>query len=83
MRALLALLVGGFGLSAWLRRRQRLQPRAYDYSPAEELRAKLAETRSADEPARADPSPPEPGGDPDSRRRDVHDRARQRIDDLN
>jgi len=82
VRALLALLVGAFGLGAWLRRRQRLQPRAYDFSPAEELRAKLAETRASDEPARTDASPPQPGRDPDSRRQDVHDRARQRIDEL-
>ena len=49
---------------------------------SQELRAKLAETRASDEPARTDASPPEPGRDPDSRRQDVHDRARQRIDEL-
>jgi hypothetical protein len=59
--------------------------------PAEELRAKLAETRAAEdeqpEPptATAGEPTPDPEGsplDPESRRRDVHLRARASIDEL-
>ena len=73
VKRLLALLLGGLGLRAILRR--RAQP-AGGPTPADELRAKLAETR--------EPEPPEPEApaDADSRRADVHARARQAIDDL-
>ena len=71
MKRLLALLVGGLGIRALLRRRGRPVP---DSAPAEELRAKLAETKTEPEP------PPAP--DVDARRADVHERARQAIEDL-
>ena len=73
MKRLLALLVGGLGLRALLRRRS--SP-ALEPSPAADLRAKLAESRATVEP--------EPDGVPDvdSRRADVHSRARQAIDEL-
>jgi hypothetical protein len=79
MKKLLAAFVGLIGI-AWLRKRAE-QPPAAD--PADELRAKLAEQR--------DPEPepePEPEGetgaqgDVESRRSEVHDRARQAIEDL-
>jgi len=73
---LIALLLGGFGLGAYLRRRRRhSEP---EYSPADELRSKLAETRTAEEPE------PEQGPETEleERRREVHERARGAIDDL-
>ena len=77
MKGFLALLLGGFGLAAWLQRR-RSRP-AVEGSPADELRAKLAETRTVEEPAQA----PAPGpGDPEARRRSVHERARRELDEL-
>jgi len=88
MKRLLALVAGGLGLRALLRRRSRP---ALSPSPAEDLRAKLAQTKSA-EPA-PDPQPepqPEPEPEPEpaqeetveDRRADVHAKARQAIDDL-
>jgi len=91
---LIALLVAGFagglGLGAWVRRRRRR--RVEEPSPAEELRAKLAESRAADpEPVAEEAAEPdavaeevEPTieSDLESRRRGVHDRARGAIDEL-
>ena len=78
MGRLIALLLGGFGLGTYLRRRRRRQAEP-EYSPAHELRSKLAETRTAEEPA-----PPEQGLETEleERRREVHERARGAIDDL-
>ena len=81
MGRLLALLLGGFGLGAYLRSRRRRAE--LEYSPADELRSKLAESRTAE-----DTPPEEPAsergleGDLDERRREVHERARGAIDDL-
>jgi hypothetical protein len=84
VKALLALLLGGFGLGAWWWRRTRHDRPELSGSPAEELRAKLAETRAAgDDAAPPEEAAPAPGGDPDARRRDVHERARQKLDELN
>jgi hypothetical protein len=88
---LLALLLGGFGLGAYLGRRRRREPARVERSPAEELRARLAEARARpDEPehaaaedAAAPPSAPEPEAPAlDARRAAVHDRARRAIDEL-
>jgi hypothetical protein len=68
MKRLLALVAGGLGLRAILKRRPRPAPRGP--TPAEELRARLAETK--------EPEPPTV----DDRRADVHARARQAIEDL-
>jgi hypothetical protein len=68
VKRLLALLVGGLGIRALLRRRGG--PPAAE-PPVEELRAKLAAQRE-----------PEPEPNVDSRRADVHDRARRAIDEL-
>jgi hypothetical protein len=46
--------------------------------PADELRAKLAETRTDDEAPSSNGDAP----DVDSRRADVHERARRAIDEL-
>jgi len=72
MKRLLALVAGGLGLRAILKRRSR--PAPLEPSPAEELRAKLAETKEPE---------PEPVAETvDSRRADVHARARQAMQDL-
>jgi hypothetical protein len=80
---LIALILGGFGVGAYLRRRRKRRA-GHEYSPAEELRSKLAEARSEDaEPAQPEPqSEPELESDLEQRRREVHERARGSIDDL-
>ena len=81
MKRLLALVAGGLGLRALLRRRSR--PRRstspLSQSPAEDLRAKLAQTKEAEPEQVPVPSQPESVED---RRSDVHAKARQAIDDL-
>jgi hypothetical protein len=88
VKRLLALLAGAFGLRALLRRGQRP---AYPQgaSPADELRTRLAESRSTPEPFVAEPAVVEPetveSAEPasvDERRADVHNRARGAIDEL-
>jgi hypothetical protein len=85
MKRLVAVFVGGLGFGALLRRRRRtaaVAAPADTDSLAEELRSKLAESRGAsEEPAADEPAAAEPS-DLDSRRRDVHDRARQALDEL-
>ena len=79
MKRLLALVAGGLGLRALLRRRSRpgLSTSQLSPSPAEDLRAKLATAKaSGPEP---EPTPPETV---EGRRADVHEKARQAIDDL-
>ena len=73
MKRLLALLLGGLGLRALLVRLRRRPEPLPAWSPADELKAKIAETK-ADEPA--------PGPTVDERRADVHGRAREAIDEL-
>ena len=82
MGRLVALLLGGFGLGAYLRRRRRRRTEL-EYSPAEELRSKLAESRTPEEEPAETPAP-EPGLETEleERRREVHERARGAIDDL-
>jgi hypothetical protein len=84
VKRLLALVAGGLGLRALLRRRSRP---ALSPSPAEDLRAKLAQTKTSEpayesEPAQApEPEPVQPQS-VEGRRADVHAKARQAIDDL-
>jgi hypothetical protein len=77
VKRLLAVVLGALGLTAWLRRRrERSSP-----SPADDLKATLAESRgadAADEPA----APPVDEPDVDARRADVHARARDAMDEL-
>jgi hypothetical protein len=79
VKRLLALLAGVLGLRAVIRRRRA--------PAADELRAKLAEARTADVETDAVPPPAdEPTAVEDStvdeRRADVHARARRAIDEL-
>ncbi len=77
VKRLLALIVGALGLRALLRRRQ---PAPAGPSPADDLRAKLAESRATVDAQAEDATEPEPTVD--DRRADVHARARRAIDDL-
>lgn len=82
MKRLLALVAGGLGLRALLKRRSRP---ALSPSPAEDLRAKLAQTKTSEpEPEPASEPEPEPAQPEtvEGRRADVHAKARQAIDDL-
>jgi hypothetical protein len=85
VKRLLALVAGGLGFGALLRRRRRRPLVELGPSPADDLRAKLAETRtaSAEEPPAEESVQEEPeASDPSSRRRAVHDEARGAIDEL-
>ena len=73
---LIAVLLGAIGGFAFWRRRKRPEPEA---SPADELRDKLAESRTADEPPAEEPGLE---ADLDARRREVHERARGSLDEL-
>jgi hypothetical protein len=90
---LIALLLGGLGLGAYVTRRQRRH--AAEIEPADELKAALAQSRAAEaETANRTPGETQPQAAPDSaeeqeaepdlaeRRREVHDRARAAIDEL-
>ncbi|HET7137595.1 MAG TPA: hypothetical protein VFI04_04515 [Gaiellaceae bacterium] len=77
MKRLLALLVGGLGVRALLRRRR---PAELAPSPAEGLRTKLAESRASAEEQVVTAPEPEPAVE--DRRADVHERARRTIDEL-
>jgi hypothetical protein len=83
----------GLGLGAlWKRRQHRRSaaesiyglPEEGGRDPAAELRAKLAETKAATDAQPEAGAAREEGAplDPESRRRDVHERARASIDEL-
>ena len=77
VKRLLALLLGGLGLRALMRKRA---PVPVEPSPAEDLRVKLAESRATVEAQAEDAAEPE--ATVDDRRADVHARARRAIDEL-
>ncbi len=87
MKRWLAVVAGAFGLVAIVRRRRRRVARA-EIAPADELRAKLAQTRVDESRGSVEPeaaSAADGEAAPDKlaeRRRDVHDRAREAIDEL-
>jgi hypothetical protein len=84
MKRLLALLAGGLGLGALLRRRGRpsLSP-PLSPSPADDLRAKLESVKGEHEPVEpVEPVATDESPDVATRRADAHARARQAIDDL-
>jgi hypothetical protein len=64
---------------AYFRRKKPVEP-----DPADELRAKLAQARAADdrEEFEAGEKPVDEVPDVEERRRDVHERARAQIDEL-
>jgi hypothetical protein len=76
VKRLLALLLGGLGLRALLRRRSTVP---LGPSPADDLRAKLDETRVEEQAPAPEPEPEPPAAD---RRADVHARARAAMDEL-
>ncbi len=93
MKRLLALLAGGLGLGALLHRRSRAASTAPAASPADDLRAKLDASKAPGAEQPSEPQPPEQqpvekqpvekqSPDVETRRADVHARARQAIDDL-
>jgi hypothetical protein len=81
VKRLFAALAALLGL-AYVKRKQQHAPPAVD--PAEELRAKLAQARAADdrEEFESGEQAVDEVPDVDTRRREVHDRARAQIDDL-
>jgi uncharacterized membrane protein YgcG len=87
VKRLLALIAGGLGLGALWRRRARP---ALSLSPAEELRAKLAATRTPGHGGVSEGGVSEggisngggEGSDVAARRADVHERARRTLDEL-
>jgi len=93
VKRLLAVVVGLFGIRALLRRRSQPVPTyGGSPSPAEDLKARLAESRTSEsrtsesrtsesrtsEPASSEPAEPTV----DEKRVDVHNRARGAIDEL-
>ena len=87
MRGFLVAVAGALGLGAWWRKRRQhnteLEP-AFDLGPdpAEELRAKLAESRVVDGEPEPAAEPEESSDNPQARREDVHAKARASIDEL-
>ncbi len=86
MKRLAAWIAGAAGAAVgyrWLRGRSAVSewPGADEQDArAEELRAKLAESRAGDEPSAAEPS--EPPESVEERRRRVHDAGRGAIDEM-
>ena len=84
----LSALGGILGWTWWRSRTKRAvlmpPPPAQQPDPADELRAKLAEARDADDrdEFESGEKPVDEAPDVDSKRRDAHDRARAAIDDL-
>ena len=84
MRRFLALASGALGVGSVLQRLRRRSPLTGG-APADELRAKLAESRAiADERefAESGETTVDTAPDPDARRREVHERARRDLDEL-
>ena len=88
VKRLILLALAALGVTALLRRRRETAattwepepPPAPTATPADDLKAKLAESRGVDESE--PPAVEEPEPDVDARRADVHARARQAMDDL-
>jgi hypothetical protein len=83
----LAALGGILGFTWWKSRRKRAvltPPPPNQPDPADELRAKLAEARDADDrdEFESGEKPVDEAPDVESKRREAHDRARAAMDDL-
>jgi hypothetical protein len=83
----LGVAAGTFAFWRWRRHHRQPAPPALD--PAEELKQKLAESRTGERPAQPAAAgaaeaerPARPEAPLDERRRAVHDRARQAIDEM-
>jgi len=82
----LGLAVGALAFWRWRVRRRKVEPAVED--PAEALKRKLAESRTEEAPgspateATTASGPEQPESSLDERRRAVHDRARQAIDEM-
>ena len=84
MKRFLAVAAGGLGLAGLLRRRRRKAVDARP-DPADELRTKLAESRTIVDDREVDEggeTPVDRAPDPAARRAEVHERARQALDEL-
>jgi len=91
VKRLILLALAAIGVRALLKRRQEEAAATWEpapastATPADDLKAKLAESRSVDEPETA-PAGAEPAAaedpDVDAKRADVHARARQAMDEL-
>ena len=83
----LGLTVGALAFWRWRLRRQKPAPSGAE-DPADELKRRLAESRSAEPPAAPEPEaadasePDQAEPSLDERRRAVHDRARQTMDEM-
>ena len=82
-----AALGGILGFTWWRSRKKRAvltPPPPTQADPADELRAKLAEARDADDrdEFESGEKPVDEAADVETKRRDAHDRARAAIDDL-
>lgn len=75
----LGLAAAGAVVLGRFRRRKQAPPAA---DPAEELKQKLAETRTDEATPEPEPEPDEQQVPLDERRRAVHDRARMAMDDM-
>ena len=71
--------MGAFAVWRWLRRKPVRAPAP---DPADTLRAKLDESRAATATAERNDPVERAELDPDARRRNVHEQARARLDDL-
>jgi hypothetical protein len=73
--------VGAFAVWRWLRRRRADEPAA---DPADELRAKLEESRAlaGERDEFEERETPVDEADPEARRRGVHEQARSRLEGL-
>jgi hypothetical protein len=88
MRRLLTWIVVSLGIAAIVRRLRRrrqgeeiLTPRGED-DPADQLRQKLAESRSEPEAEGLTEPPVSPGASVEERRASVHDEGRAALDDM-
>jgi hypothetical protein len=83
---LAAVALGVWAVLRWRRSRslEAAEPVVPESSPADDLRARIAESRAAEDAAPQEPAVEEPSTETavEGKRRDVHERARQSIDEL-
>ena len=74
--------LGAGALAVWRWRLRRRKPAPPVDDPAEELKRRLADSRTDESAAAPEPEVEEPQPTLDERRRAVHDHARRAIDDM-